>query len=291
MLRMDKSLSTVYVNLTRISLTILITLSLYGQKIPILMYHCITHQLDRFSVTPENFRRHLEQLYALGYVSVRLEDVVLNKESVRDKKGVILRFDDSTQDHFNYIQDDRGNWIIDPKCAVGILLDFYKKHPKFGKNAIFCVIAKKEFGQPEFCKQKLEFLLSQGMEIVNHGMYHEYITTYTSADIDRNFGQAMSYWESILGEQVKDIRFVATPYGSRAKNRQARARLKEFCWQNKVYPMLGTLYVDNSLCPLPMNKEFNPYNLGSLTVTDQTASFVLDILKAHMLSLVQAERK
>lgn len=215
-------------------------------------------------------------MHRLKYKTAKLSDILTHKENFKGQKIVVLRFDDSTQDHFNYINDKEGNLIIDPECAVGILLDFYKEHPEFGKNAIFFMNARNEFGQPELVKRKLEFLLEQGMEIGNHGFYHDFLYDYTIKDIDQNFGQAMGYWTDILDKKAKKVNIIATPFGSRPKNKKVEARLKTFKWENNTYHTLGILYVHEDFLNL---EDFDQFNLPSFNASNLTFEKIMKNLK------------
>ena len=252
----------------------------HSKKIPILMYHSIDYGKGVMSVTPENFRSHLEKLYDKGYVTAKLEDIILDK--IKSEKPVVLRFDDSRASQFRYVKDGKGNAMIDKKCAVGIILDFYQQHKEFGKHAIFFVIPHVEFHQPEYTKQKLEFLLKEGMEIGNHGYYHEDLTYAKPEDIDKNFGKAMHRFEQILGENAKRIRIIATPYGSEPKYTETKKELREFKWQGKKYKTLGIVYAYgkyNKLCPSRSSEKFNQYELPSLEVTNKNFDKIMDMLK------------
>lgn len=247
--------------------------------VPILMYHEITRDTaKRGSVTPDNFRGHLEQLHKAGYVTARLEDVLLNKESVRNKKVVVLRFDDSRRCHFNYLQDSQGNLTIDPDCAVGIILDFYKKHPDFGCHAIFCVVATEEFHQPHLAAKKLRFLLHNGMEIANHTYAHGRLINVTDDDIDAMFGKAMKHWHKTLKEDAHKIKILALPYGDVPLSPSALERLRRFTWQGITYTPLGILHAgrkQRKKCPWPDSPCFDPYTVPSFDVSNKTFENVM----------------
>lgn len=249
---------------------------IYSNLIPILTFHEINYGPSKCSTTPENFEKYLSQLYKLNYKTAKLSDVLANKENFKNQKIVILRFDDATQDHFNYIEDKNKNLVVDPKCAVGILLGFYQMHPDFGKNAIFFMNARNEFGQPNLVKKKIEFLMEQDMEIGNHGFYHDFLKNYTIKDIDQNFGQSMAYWTDILGNSAKKINIIATPYGSRPKNKQVEERLKAFAWNNKTYKTLGILYTYETFLDL---ENFDQFNLPSFNATNSTFKKIIKKLK------------
>lgn len=261
--------------------SISININLLGQ-IPILMYHSVKDIDIRYAVKPDVFRSHLEKLYKAGYVTAKLEDIILNKSSIQGKKVVVLRFDDSRKSQFNYIKDQAGNWVIDPDCAVAIILDFYKKYPSFGHHAIFFVVPDEGFHQEELKKQKMEFLLDNGMEIGNHTYFHDNLANATVADIDRNFGKAMEYWYNLLGSKADAIKILATPYGILPKSITAQKRLLNFFWNNVSYKPIGIALAGgahNILCPNPSSSQFDAFALPSLEVTNTNFDSILQRLQ------------
>lgn len=248
------------------------------RDIPILMYHSIDRKGGRFSVTPEEFRSHLEKLYAAGFVTVPLADVLNRKEYLKTTKAVILRFDDSRISQFNYVRKKDGSYSINPECAVGIMLDFAQQYPRFGHHAVFCLIAHVCFGQPRFIEQKLQFLLNNGMELLNHGYYHVRITDALPRDIDNNFGKAMAYFQTVLENATTHIFAVAPPYGAVPQSEVARKRLRCFSYNSQCYPQRAILYAGrafNFICPSPFSSDFDPYALPCLEVTSSNFDEIL----------------
>lgn len=140
--------------------------------VPILIYHYIGEKEGRWTRTPENFRRDLQELYDRGYVLVPLNDYLDGDMDVpAGKSPAIITFDDSTAGHFRLLEKD-GETVVDPDCAVGILRDFGEKHPGFGHTATFFVNAY-PFGQPQYWQKKLQLLNEWGFEIGNHTYSHQ----------------------------------------------------------------------------------------------------------------------
>src|SRR5262249_38332056 len=109
-------------------------------RIMILEYHKVDYPEQRWTRTPENFRRDLETLYSRGYRLISFADLLDRK--VKTPAGttpVVLTFDDSSPGQFRYIEE-RGTVAIDPKSAVGILDAFTREHPDFGRAATFFVL-------------------------------------------------------------------------------------------------------------------------------------------------------
>jgi len=246
----------------------------------ILMYHSIDYGAGGMNVSPENFRKQLDEIHKLGYKTARLEDII--KSKVSDEKKVVLRFDDSRESQFKYIKDKNGKNIIDPKCAVGIILDFYKQHPDFGKSAIFFVIPHVEFKQPEYSIHKLEFLLQQGMEIGNHGYYHYDWTKAKPEEIDKTYGKAMQRFEKLIGKDAGRIQIIAAPFGVVPRSEETKKEMNIIQWNGKKYRFIGIAYAygsNNKVCPERNSKEFNQYALPCLEVNNTNFDSVLKKLE------------
>lgn len=242
------------------------------------MYHSINTRPNRFSVSPETFRSHLEKLHKAGFVTVPLKDVIERKEYLARTKAIVLRFDDSRRDQCNYLIQEDGTPQLDPDCAVGIILDFYKRHPSFGKHACFCIIPTMCFQQPPYKKEKLLFLLNEGMELVNHGWDHVSIVNATPEDIDNNFGKAMAYWDKLLGPLASEIQTVAPPNGTQPVRPDTLTRLRCFSYKGVSYSQKGILYAGRkhqAITPHPASAAFDPYELPAFEVTTETFDDIL----------------
>ena len=107
-------------------------------EVPVLMHHEIRDdRVGDYDQTPAEFRTELERLWSQGYWPVRASDLALGRlgSVPAGKTPVVLTFDDSTQYQFSY--DARGN--IKPDTAIGILLDFKRRHPTFPLAGTFYV--------------------------------------------------------------------------------------------------------------------------------------------------------
>lgn len=151
-------------------------------EIPIWMYHSIKEPEGIWVRTPDNFRADLQRFYDLGYRLVSLTDVITN--NIRIPAGtspMVLTFDDGNVNNFKVIKDEQGEIKVDPDCAVGIILDFAKRHPDMGSAATFFVQLPHAFSQPDswYTGQlrtwKLEKLVEWGMEIGNHTFSHKHL--------------------------------------------------------------------------------------------------------------------
>src|SRR6185503_3904005 len=96
-------------------------------RVMILEYHKIDYPEERWTRTPENFRRDLETLYAKGYRLQSLTGLVEGRITVpAGTTPVVLTFDDSSAGQFRYL-DRNGSLEIDPKSGVGVLEAFIRE--------------------------------------------------------------------------------------------------------------------------------------------------------------------
>ncbi|MBI2941216.1 MAG: polysaccharide deacetylase family protein [Chloroflexi bacterium] len=144
----------------------------------VLEYHVIGDEELRWTRTREHFRQDLDYLHRHGYHLTGLNDLLDNRVRVpAGKTPVVLTFDDSNRSQFQFIVDPNGDLKVDPSSGLGILEAFIAEHPDFGRAAVFCVLPGADppndlFGQPEYGRQKLQYLAQRGYEICNHTLWH-----------------------------------------------------------------------------------------------------------------------
>lgn len=191
------------------------------EKVLILEYHLIQTQPSVWSRSPNDFRNDLEILYKADFRSIALNEYIQGKINLpAGTHAVIFTFDDSSPGQFRYLVSN-GKREIDPDCAVGIFIDFKKRHPDFGMNATFFVLpgAKqphKLFGQPEFEADKLKELVALGFEIGNHTLWHANLGKYNANVVEKQLGQSVQWIQKILPGY--DIDSLALPFGVYPKN-------------------------------------------------------------------------
>ncbi|MHB8918878.1 MAG: putative glycoside hydrolase [Desulfocucumaceae bacterium] len=152
-------------------------------RVPILVYHMIDGEEGRWTRTPDNLRRDLQELYDRNYVLIPLNDYLSGSIDIpAGKSPAVITFDDSTIGHFRLIEKENGETALDPQCAVAILRDFDQKHPGFGHAATFFINAE-PFGQPKHWQKKLQLLAEWGFEIGNHTYSHQYLKGLTPEQV------------------------------------------------------------------------------------------------------------
>jgi hypothetical protein len=185
-------------------------------RLMILEYHKVDYPEERWTRTPENFRRDLEALYARGYRLQSLNALLDGRITVpAGTTPVVLTFDDSSPGQFRYVETN-GTLEIDPRSAVGILEAFLREKPDFGRAATFYVLPgaskpNRLFNQPEYEGKKLQYLVSRGYEIGNHTLWHANLGKYDETVVRAQIAEAQQW----IQRHVPDyrIRTIALPHG------------------------------------------------------------------------------
>ncbi len=221
----------------------------------LLEYHSIARPEARWSRTPENFRKDLDTLYKQGYYLVPFRDFVLNKMNVPlGKSPIVLTFDDSREDQFRYIKNGKDIVKIDPDCGVGIIEDFTKKHPDFGKAATFYVLPYVAFGQTkEDSKKKFEFLANNGYEIGNHTVNHPMLPTLSDEKVVKEIAGNVEGVQKLLPKY--EVNTLAYPFGGVPKNLKLAEQGE---YKGIKYKNIAALLVGSEPSYSPNSKKFKP---------------------------------
>ncbi len=230
-------------------------------RVMILEYHKIDYPEERWTRTPENFRRDLETLYAKGYRLQSLTGLVEGRITVpAGTTPVVLTFDDSSAGQFRYL-DRNGSLEIDPKSGVGVLEAFIREKPDFGRAATFFVLPGAKapnnlFNQPEHEGRKLRWLVEQGYEIGNHTLWHANLGKYDETTVRAQLAEAQ-VWVQRHVPQYR-LRTLALPHG---------VYPKEIGWalggtaKGTTYRHEAILMVAGGAAPSPFGKSFDPAHL------------------------------
>ncbi|MGM0378375.1 MAG: polysaccharide deacetylase family protein [Bacillota bacterium] len=222
-------------------------------KVMIIMYHSLGETESKYSSTPEIFKNNLKRLNSLGYSLVSLEDYVNNEIDIpAGRSPVVITFDDGHKSNFNvYKENDKIK--IDSTSAVGILEEFNKKNPEFGKTASF-FLNSNPFGQKEYIDYKINFLVNNGYSIGNHTNYHQDLTTLNKIGIINALAKQKNYLENI--NKNADVNTLALPFGKRPKDDLEKYIYKSNI-ENKEYKNIAVLNVGWKPEVSPIHKDFN----------------------------------
>ncbi len=191
-------------------------------QVMMLEYHQIGPNEGEWRRTPENFRRDLETLYAKGYRLINLSDYLDGRIKVeKGRTPVVMTFDDGAPKQFAQTAE---GW--DPDSAVGIILDFAKKHPDFGIGGTFYInlIGEKKLRTPNGTNI-LSDLVKAGFEIGNHTMTHPKLSKLSQSEVAREIAGLQKFVRrSVPGYKIRSI---ALPFGIYPKDDEW-ARVGEF---------------------------------------------------------------
>jgi peptidoglycan/xylan/chitin deacetylase (PgdA/CDA1 family) len=245
-------------------------------RVMILEYHKIDYPEERWTRTPENFRRDLETLYAKGYRLINLGDLLdRNIKIPAGTTPVVLTFDDSSPGQFRYIEAN-GSVQIDPKSAIGILEAFIAEKPDFGRGGTFYVLPgaskpNRLFNQPEYEAKKLLFLVSHGYEIGNHTLWHANLANYPEATVRAQVAEAQVW----IQRHVPDYktRTLALPHGvyppdvNWVLNGSAKGT---------TYHHDAVLMVAGGPAPSPFSRTFDPVRLPRIQAVERDLAYWLN---------------
>lgn len=237
-------------------------------RIMILEYHRIDTPEERWTRTPENFRRDLETLYARGYRLVALNDLLDGRVAVpAGTTPVVLTFDDSSPGQFRYVERD-GTVAIDPRSALGILEAFARERPDFGRVATFFVLPAADrpnrlFDQPEHAGRKLQYLASHGYEIGNHTLWHANLGKYDEATVRGQIAEAQVWIQRLVPEYR--IRALALPHGVYPRD---PAWALSGTAQGTTYRHDALLMVAGGAAPSPFSRAWDPVRLPRIQAVE-----------------------
>jgi hypothetical protein len=248
-------------------------------RIMVLEYHKIDYPEERWTRTPENFRRDLETLYARGYRLQNLNAVIDGRITVpAGTTPVVLTFDDSSPGQFRYIAKN-GTFEVDPKCGVGILEAFIKENPDFGRAATFFVLPgasrpNRLFDQPEHEGKKLQFLVRQGYEIGNHTLWHANLGKYDEATVRGQIAEAQVW----IHRHVPDyqIRTLALPHGVYPKN---LSWVQSGTAKGTTYKTDGILMVAGGAAPSPFARNFDALRIPRIQAVERDLGYWLSFFE------------
>lgn len=261
-------------------------------RIPILEYHIIESpyvksnyiktgkvkkkkKTERYFVTSEEFRNQLETLYQENFRNISLDEYLSLMKGIKkdlnrlppDAKLYVITFDDATFGQFDIIGTNAsGKVVINPDCAVGMMVEFAKKHPDFKLNAAFSVVFDKPpFLQKEYIGKKLNMLLDYGFEIVNHTYSHKRLSRFLPGSPDKaafELGRAMELFESYLGYRANTINKVCYPDGG--ANSDVWNFMKRVKYNGKEYHFIAGLNAFGMQAKNPNDMRFNPCNISRI---------------------------
>jgi peptidoglycan/xylan/chitin deacetylase (PgdA/CDA1 family) len=216
------------------------------------MYHrVLARPVSPYDISIKDFKSELARLYRTGYRPIRASDLIARRIDLpTGTSPVVLTFDDSSFAQFGYTKGRH----IDPKTALGILIDFAKHHEGFDAIASLYVNSY-PFGDSRGMEM-LKDLHKRGFELGNHTLHHANLGRSTP----RTVRQELALGWRLIKRAVPRVRVetVALPYG-RKPNPERLARTGS--WNGIRYVHRGVLLAGSGPAPSPFNIGFDPYEI------------------------------
>lgn len=249
-------------------------------EIPVIMYHQIREDGGgEYDLTPAEFRAELRLLYRQGYRPVRAVDLVRGTLDVpAGTSPVVLTFDDSTKEQFSYGPDGK----IAQKTALGIMLDFARRNPRFKPAGTFYVNREPFAGVAEG-DEMLRFLVEHGFELGNHTDDHVPFNRKDAAGVQ----SALVRGKRLIVNAVPgaQVRTMALPLGVPPEPERLAARGS---WNGDSYRHEGVFLVGAEPAPSPFSRTFDPLRIPRIRTgpwrggePDYASGFWLDLLREN----------
>jgi len=250
-------------------------------EIPIMMYHGIHNKTnsetdytggnvdkDGYQRTVEAFRNDLDFYYNSGYRMIRLNDYVDgNIDTELGKSPLIITFDDGLENNIIVEGlDKKGEIIIDPNSAVGVLEEYKKKYPDFNVTATFFVNGGL-FQQEEYNEKILNWLVDNGYDVGNHTYTHVNFSKVNGDQSEREVGSVYKILDEII--PGKYVNIIALPFGSPYNLEHANMpHIFKCTYEGKTYETKSALRVGWKAESSPFASDFNPKFLKRIRAYD-----------------------
>ncbi|MHB8577928.1 MAG: polysaccharide deacetylase family protein [Dehalococcoidia bacterium] len=243
-------------------------------RVLILEYHRIWSPEAPWQRTPAGFRRDLDRLYAAGFRSVSLADVLDNRLDLPlGTSPVVFTFDDSYASQLSL--DAKGNPAGD--SAVGIMTEFARQHPDFGAHGVFYLTWNTLFGGAGAAGvDKLRYLVTHGFELGNHTMSHANFGRVSSSSVQQELGQEQDLVRKALSGY--EMRTMALPYGAWPADKHIA---QAGAWNGAAYHFDAILQVGSEPAPSPASAAFNALVLPRVQAGEALLSYWLDWFDHH----------
>lgn len=242
-------------------------------QILVLEYHQLGPEPEQFVRTPDQFRGDLQWLYDNNFYVVNLHDVLdFNIDVPAGKRPVALTFDDSAVSQFRLIPLADGNLAVDPDCAIGIMEDFFGRHPDFGRGGHFAVLPFQmfnwpgEYDQDVYAESKLRWLIENGYEIGNHTYEHVNLVELDNDSIMYQLAEANKALLAIVPEA--EIRVITLPYGMFPPGGDDTL-FRGFMYEGEHFQWDASLLIGANPTESPISTEYDPYWIARVQAFDE----------------------
>jgi len=159
--------------------------------VPVILYHSISSDGGKLSVSPEKFSEQLAALKDRGYSSISLQDLdACFSKGVFPRKNILISFDDGFSDNH-----ETAKAIL---AEHGFSSVFFIAGKYIGSKAEFCT-SEKDKEKKMMTRDDLISLDSAGFEIANHFFSHRPVKDLSDDEIRTEYLQNKELLEQIVG--------------------------------------------------------------------------------------------
>jgi peptidoglycan/xylan/chitin deacetylase (PgdA/CDA1 family) len=261
------------------------------------MYHAFTTNeayLDEWTVTPDTFRSHLQWLYDHDFYITPLADLINNEIDVPPgKHPVVLTFDDASSGQFRLLKDDKGKSYPDPVTAVGIMEDFFGKHPEMGHGALFAVVARNCFqydAEVATCEERLTWLADHGYEIANHTWWHENLHTVTDEMFKEQVGRTKIWIDERVTGDANLSNVLVLPFGEWPRNEGQVQMLNDgFVYDGQDIVITGVVEVSGGPSPSPSSGEWSRRDIARFNTDPDTWDYWTGLIESGAVTMFTSD--
>ena len=193
---------------------------------------------------------------------------------------IIMTFDDSNPSQIQIRKDG----TVDPKCAVGIWMEFAKTHPDFPVHATFFVLPDSLWGKKKQAAAKVKLLLSLGSELANHTRTHPFLNRCSDSKVKWELATCNQKLDA-LGQ--KGPHTMALPYGVFPRH---RALLEGFYYKGKHVKFSGVFEAWGGPARSPNDPKFKKYRIPRMMAVngeDSMKSYIHMMKKGYYKPYVE----
>ena len=233
-------------------------------EVMVLEYHRVGGDPDfapEWTISGKAFRAELEYLRSHDYHPVNARDFLAGRMDVpAGKTPVVLTFDDSSDTQFTLVRRG-GELVPDPGGAVGVLVDFHRRHPDWPLRATWFVLPEADapnhlFGQEKYETRKLRFLVDAGMEIGSHTLYHANLGESTPDQVREQLATSVAEIRRHLPGYSVDT--LGIPFGVYPEDDELLRRGR---WRNQSYRFHGAFEVSGGPSRPQFSRGFDPLHV------------------------------
>jgi peptidoglycan/xylan/chitin deacetylase (PgdA/CDA1 family) len=235
-------------------------------NVMVLMFHNFVEEFKpskydngEYTTTFERFKLLLEELYEKDYRLVNLVDYIQGDIDVpAGKIPIIFTFDDGTSGQFNLVKEN-GKLVVNKQSAVGIIEEFNKTHPDFGKKGTFYInLAGSVFNGEGTIKERLSYLVENGYELGNHTYYHTSLKNISPEKVRETIGKNEKEIRNILPDY--SFKTLSLPYGISSK--ETRQYIEKGEYKGTNYKNIGIMLVGAEATRSPFHEKFLPLSMS-----------------------------